>query len=657
MSDAPTTHLWLHGESALDVWATAAASPTLGQYDGHRRLRGAYTAAGSLIRATVPGLIADDSDLAQRHDLEILAAAPELGTVLNNTRTTLTSEADPATRTRYYPHNRVTWVGNGLTDLVLQIAGDRGGAQSLVLTNVDHLDPTDNVWAAGLVRRSDPAVLRVVLVSDSADVAEPLASSIARFATSQVAPPGLDESVAFELPDATSYADSFVRSAGLSRDPAARVAYDVLSGETRAALHDAEADRLTALGERSLCLGAVTYHRELGSDPKAAVESLTSAMQYCLMAGFYDQVVELGTRVAPLVPWEDNQEARWLSTVKMTIAHQAMGQPDEAMELFDEACANSLLPSVHMQSAYGRAMVYTRYYDEARRDLRKAKGLVNTAIALAGLSSDAQRQAYNKTFNENGLALVDMHLGNLDEAVELIEGGIARLDSEVEQGRFLLHRSVLRYNHAQLMVRTASLEQALAEYDQIIAEDPNHPDYYFDRAGLLARAGRDEDAMANYTAAVTVGPPYPEPYYNRGEILMRHGDIDGAIRDFSRVLDLDPEFVDAYVNRASLLFELGRLEEAERDVRTGLELAPEQPHLLCLLGLLQQAAGRVDEAESCYQAAVTADPDLAGAWANLGVVLFEREEIERSRECFERSLALEDDETVRANLGLVLAAA
>ncbi len=628
MTNTPTAHLWLQGDAALESWLASAPEPNLGSYDGDRRLRGAYTAAGSLLRAKVPALLSESPSLAQRHDLEILAAAPELGSVLTNTRTSLTSEADPQTRTRYYPHNRINWIGNGLTDLVLQLAANHGPEQVLVITNIDHLDATDNDWLAGLVRRSNPDTLRLVLASRTATIPAPLGAALARYASTR----------------------------GVADAPGTPAPYDELASAHLPEWHDAEADRLEALGEASLMLGAVLYHRERGTDPTRAAVAISSAMQTCLMVGFYDQVVELGKRAAPLLSWEDDEQARWLATVKMTIAYQAMGMPDEAMELFDDACANSLLPSVHMQSAYGRAMVYTRYYEEARRDLRKAKGLVNTAVALAGLSTDAQRRAYNRTFNENGLALIDMHLGNLDDAVELIEGGISRLDSEVEQGRFLLHRSVLRYNHAQLMVRTASLEHALNEYDAIIEEDPNHPDYYFDRAGLLVKAGRDEDAIADYTAAVTVGPPYAEPYYNRGEILMRLGDLDGAVRDFTRVLDLDPTFVDAYVNRASLLFEIGDLGQAESDVREGLELAPDHAHLQCLSGLVHQGSGRLDEARRAYETAVATDPELAGAWANLGIVCFEQGNLAEARECLERSLSIEDDETVRANLEVALAA-
>jgi tetratricopeptide (TPR) repeat protein len=654
-TETPTTHLWVAGDSALSAWLASSDAPTLGVLEGHARRRGAYTAAGALMRAVVPDLIGRDPELVQRYDIEVLAAAPELSGQVTNERTTLTSEADPQTRTRYYPHNRMTWIGNGLTDLTLAAVDLLGLHQTLVVTEVDHLDATDNVWLAGLVRRADPRRLQVVLATEGGPIAEPLATEVAEHAERREW--GATAARPHVSGDPESRARLFVQGLCLLPDDALRTAYDGLPAAVRARLHDEAAEQLEAQGEPSLGRGAIAFHREHGSDRELAARTLSAAQADALMAGFYDQVVELGSRLRALVPWDEDQQTCWLATVKMTIAYQAMGMPDEAMELFDDACASSTLPSVHMQSAYGRAMVFTRYYDEARRDLRRAKGLINTAVVLAGLSSDDQRRAYNRTFNENGLALIDMHLGNVGEAVELIEDGIARLDREVEGGRFLLHRSVLRYNHAQLMVRTGQIERAVQEYTQVLTEDPHHPDYWFERAALFERLGRVEEAIADYSEAIRVGPPYPEPIYNRGDLRMRSGDVEGALADFGRVIELEPTFVDAYLNRASLLLELGDLDGASYDVAAGLALAPEQPHLLSLQGVLHHEAGRLDEARAALESATGIAPDLAAAWANLGAVLFDLGDVTASVDCLERSLALADDADVRENLELARAAA
>jgi tetratricopeptide (TPR) repeat protein len=540
----------------------------------------------------------------------------------------------------------MVWIGSGLADLTLAVADLRGGGQTVVITEAEHLDPTDTSWLAGLVRRAHPDRLRVVVVTAGGEVPEPLRTVLTAHAERRT--------TTAQQTSAPVSLHAHIENLCLTADTGAQSAYDALPPAIRARLHDEAAERLESLGEPSSERGAIPFHRERGTDRELAAQVLSRAQADALMAGFYDQVVELGIRLRALVPWEHDEETVWLATVKMTIAHQAMGQPDEAMELFDDACANSAMPSVHMQSAYGRAMVYTRYYDEDRRDLRKAKGLINTAVVLAGLSSDDQRRAYNRTFNENGLALIDMHLGNVDEAVELIESGIDRLDHEVEGSRYLLHRSVLRYNHAQLMVRNGDIARAIEEYSQILTEDPHHPDYWFERAALFERLGREDDAIADYSEAIRVGPPYPEPIYNRGDLRLRNGDVDGALEDFSRVLDLEPDFLLAYVNRASLLLDMGDLDGAARDITAGLDLNPDQAHLLSLQGQLHQELGELDDARTSLEKAVRVAPDLAAAWANLGAVLFALGQVEPSIACLERSLELEDDADVRDNLALAM---
>ncbi len=621
-------HLWLVTEPTVLSENRSGPTDRSWAVSGDRRCRGAFTAAGGVMRLVVPALLESDAELVQRYDIEVLAAAPELADRVANRRTTLTSQADAATRTRYYPHDRTTWIGHGLADVVLAAASRGGPGQVLVVTEADKLDPTDATWLAELVRRADPDLLRIVVVSSERGVPEPLGAALRAYA---------------QQVGATAAWAATARAGGwLSME-------DDFTG----AEHDVEADRLEALGEPSLLRGAVPWHRERGSDPRRAVASLSAAQQVALMDGFYDQVVELGMRLRVLLSWDGDEEPMWLATVKMTIAYQAMGLPDEAMDLFDEACAGSTMPSIHMQSAYGRAMVYARYYDEARRDLRRAKGLINTAVVLAGLSPDEQRRAYNRTFNENGLALIQMHLGDVDDAVELIEGGIARLDSEVEGGRYMLHRSVLRYNHAQLMTRSRQVERALAEYTRLVTEDPHHPDYWFERALLLEGQGKLDEAISDYSEAIRVAPPYPEPIYNRGELRLRTGDLTGALEDFGRVLDLDPGFRDARVNRASLLLDAGDADGAQRDVDAGLSVDPDSAHLLSLRGQLCQDAGDLEGARASLDAATRVDPGLAAAWANLGSVLYDLGDLVGSIASLEGSLALIDDADVRDNLAVV----
>src|SRR5579859_5192957 len=123
-------------------------------------------------------------------------------------------------------------------------------------------------------------------------------------------------------------------------------------------------------------------------------------------------------------------------------------------------------------------MLFTRYYDDSRLDHQKAKAWINTAIAISSLLDDVQRRAFNVTFNENGLALIEMHLGDAGEALRLVSEGLRRMDEEVGSDHQSLHRSVLRYNRAQLLAHIKDPQDTVAEYITAIEADPNHSEYY-----------------------------------------------------------------------------------------------------------------------------------------------------------------------------------
>jgi tetratricopeptide (TPR) repeat protein len=611
------------------LWTTQATAPRLGAtlavIDADRRLRGPYTAGGAVMRAIAPDLLRDHQDLVRRHDVELVATAPELARHITPQRATLMATAAPEERTRYYPAAYTARLANGITDLLLEYMSRRGdGPHAIVVDNAERAEPTDLEWLAILLRRANPRLLQLV-VRTGGQVAEPLATALSRYATrtDDVAAPG-------HRPHAT---------------------VDLFEARTTDE-HDRLADELAALGEFSLHLGAIPYHRERGSDPRGAgADAVERALQHCVMQGFYESVIDFGRRVLALVDWDDDPERCWLATVKMCTALAALNRPAEAEELYDEACRRSTLPSVHLHAAYGRAMLYTRFYGE-RRDHARAKGLINTAIAIASLGSEQQRRAYNITFQENGRALVEMHLGNFHESLRLVESGLARLGEEVEPGRFTPHRSVLTYNRAQLLARIGSTEDAIAAYDDVITMDPNHSEYYVERAGLYRSLGLVAEASRDYQTAIELSPPYPQVHFNRGDLAMENGDFDLAIADFDRVLELDDTLVEGYLNRASCHLELDDVDEAAQDVAAGLALDDTQPELHCLLGMIEQRRGRASEARQSFRTALGLDPSLVSGWANLGVLAFDEGDAETALECFNQALAIDDDPVVRANRGI-----
>ncbi|GAA2997311.1 tetratricopeptide repeat protein [Actinokineospora diospyrosa] len=582
----------------LPTLAPALTEPV----DAHRRLRGPYTATGTMLRAVVPHA---DPDLVRRHEIELFSAAPELRETVTGARETLTSLAVPKERTRFYSRLRTQRMAHGIVEFLhAHLAGS--APRSLVVLAAE-ADRTDLEFLSALLRRTDPAVLTVVVCDTGEPPGEPLAADLAEHTTfHEVTAPRLESTVDARL---------FVAADCVSDDPGLVAAYERLSPAERAELHDRRAEELAARGEFSLTLGAIPYHRQHGSDPAVkGADALAHALNHCLDMGYYHATIELGQRGRTVVDVSDL--ARWwVFTTKMTTSLAALNRPREAEALYTEILAETQDPGVHLQACYAVGMLYTRHHAEQDRDHVRAKGLINQAVALARLCYTGADRVFNTVFQRNGLALVEAHMGNPQEALRLVTEGIAEMDAELGADEHALHRSVLVHNQAQVLTGLGRLDEALACYDEVIARDPNYPDYHFDRGNLNQRLGRDDEAMADYETAIRLGPPFPEAQYNRAELLLRRGDDEAALAGLSYTLTLEPDMVDALVNRAGLHLDLGNLTAARTDAEQGLRYAPDNAHLHAVLGQVHSALDEHVEARAAFNRALTADPTLVAALA------------------------------------------
>lgn len=656
MDQAEFRHHWVHGgsrQSRAEAVRSLAAPPALLPsglpVDAHRRLRGPYTAANAVVRALVPEVLRRDAAPLRRYDIEVLSVAPELGDQVPNSRETLTSMALPAERTRYYARLRTKRIANGLAEFV-RAALPSGGPRTLVVENAEHAEATDVEFIAALVRRVDPARLTVVVCSggDGTALDERLRSVLeARALETAVAAGPSAAPPADPVPDAWPY----VAGECLAEDHAARSAYEALDPAQRAALHDRRAAEVLAVGDFSYGLGAVPYHLERGTDPAgAALPVLLAAADHCLVNGFYDAVVDYGARAFALLEGTGNDTLWWKFAVKQGLALSILSRTREAEEIYDRARLLSTDPAVHMACSYSTAMLYTRHNDPADRDEKKAKALLNGAVATASLLPDRVERAFQSAFYKNGRALVEVNLGDPAEALRLVTECIDDLDRQLEPDEHRLHRSVLKNNRARVYAGLGRLDEALADYAVVIEQDPNHAEHYLERGNILRRRGRTEEALADYARAMRLSPPFPEICYNRGDLRLSEGDTAGALADFDYVIDLEPDFVDAYVNRAGLHLDEGRLDAARQDAETGLALDPDNAYLHVVVGQVHAEGEDLAAAEEAYDRAVAADPALVTALSGRAAVRFESGRTDAALEDMCRAVDLApDDPALRYN--------
>ncbi len=635
-----STHQLIIGERAVDRLAMIA-----GQAEAvlvarcHRQRRGPYTGIDTVLSAVLPEAMRHWPELVEQHRVELLYGMPELAELIGPSPRTLADEASFKERTRFYGASMVRCMSQGIVTFLRTYAVRSSDAglrlPPLVFDEVHAAAATTLEFLALLLRRV-PAELWPIAVGMAEDTTPPaeLRAALATHATRLTAPAASATSVPRP---GEELARSFVEGDGTSDDPAEREAYAGLSAADRARLHDQRADRLTSDATWGVRVGAITYHREHGSDPGGAGRAaLREAQRWCVRFGVSDTIVDLGFRGRALLDPQLDEQDYIEFTNHLAAALVPLGRLDESMQLYLELRRLYANPKLHMTSSYAMAMMYTRFLRP--RDHATALSWQNNAVAIANLLPDPADRLTYSVFQANALALIEMHRGNLEQALELVEGGISRLDAALGTGEWVLHRSQLRYNRARLNAALGKWQEAYADFTILIEQDPYYTDYLSERAKISRKLGDLHAALADYDRAVQLAPPYPELYYNRATARLALDDVDGALADLNYVLDMEPTDTDSRLVRAEILLAQDRLEEAQADADSGLTLHPDEPRLLCMSGSIAMQRSAYTTAARLLEDALKSDPAYPAALVNLAVVRYKLDEPTKAIPLLDRAL-------------------
>ncbi|WP_083976501.1 tetratricopeptide repeat protein [Kitasatospora azatica] len=629
----------------------------------HRRLRGPYTGVDTVLRAVLPEAARRWPELVEHHRVELLYGMPEFAELIGPAPRTLAGESSFKERTRFFGAGMIRCMSQGIVSFLLDYARRVRSCGELpaylVFDEVDQAEPTTQEFIALLVRRADPAQLRVVVCAAPGELPEELAQVLARH-TERIdagpsdggdrgdgAHPGGRPRSAVEL------AEAYVLGDGTGSDPAELLAYQQADPELRARLHDLRADELEqASPSWGVRVGALAYHREHGSDRAGAGRlALLAAQRYCVEVGFSAAVIDLGLRGRLVTDPNVDQHDFWEFTHQAAAACIPVGRTVQSMELYLDVIQRFTDPKVHMMTSYSIAMLHTRFLQPRDHDL--ALRWQNNAVAIAGILPDPAERLTFSVFHDNGLALVEMHRGNLARSLELVESCMARLDAKLTDEQWRLHRSQLLYNRARLLTATGRLDEAFADYSTLIDLDPYYTDYLSERARIHRVRGDFAAALADYDRAVRLAPPFPELYYNRGTARAEAGDDKGALADFGYVLEMEPDDVDTRLARAEMLLESEEFDAAEADVAAGLALRPDEPRLLCMRGTVALQRGALTEAYQALSSALDLDPGYPAALINRAVVHYQQDRYQAAVQDLTATLGLiGDDPDVLLNRGI-----
>jgi tetratricopeptide (TPR) repeat protein len=595
----------------------AVTAPADISVNSHRGLRGPYSGTCLVLGTLVADAFRRWPDLVAEHLPCLLYAAPDLATLTGPAPPILTFSTPHEERTRFFGVGYSRAVSHAIVTFLSEYIRRRPGTPLTVCYDGVHAaDPTEQEFLEIALRRLRPEQLRLVVGTTAGPLPAGLSKALAAYAHRISAAPAAP--ITADRSD-EQLALAYIAADGTSDDPAMLAAYQCSEPAWRTARHDERADALAESGDWNLRLGAIPYHRERGGDPQGkGAAALREALEHCVAMGFNEALYDFGMRGAAVT--EARQEEYCQFTAKAATAATALGRPAESESIYLGLREKYALPKVHIFTSYHLAMLYTRWYAPDRLNHNLAKGYCHNAIALAMQEADPEMRAFFTVFQQNGLALVEMHLGHLDEALRLVTEGIQRLDRELPADKYLLHRGVLLHNRARLLVALGRLDDALADFDRVMDDDPNYTEYYIDRGNTARLKGDDTSALADYDRACQLGLPFPEVYYNRGDLRAASGDLTGAISDFAFVLEIDPGHLDARISHVELLIDAEEFAAASAGLADGLIRHPDNAALHALGGLLAMLTDDHARARALLDRAVSLDPGLGAARAHRGML-------------------------------------
>jgi tetratricopeptide (TPR) repeat protein len=108
------------------------------------------------------------------------------------------------------------------------------------------------------------------------------------------------------------------------------------------------------------------------------------------------------------------------------------------------------------------------------------------------------------------------------------------------------------------------------------AEDA-HLEELCDRAMDLKNQGRYEEALAQFQELIASKPGHARSHLGLGLVLCFVGRFDESLAELKLAVDCDPNSVDAHLNLAKTYAMLGRYDEAKVEFNRVLELRPGHP--------------------------------------------------------------------------------
>ena len=158
------------------------------------------------------------------------------------------------------------------------------------------------------------------------------------------------------------------------------------------------------------------------------------------------------------------------------------------------------------------------------------------------------------------------------EAYKQIKGNIG-ITAEILFDEGIFFGTLEDYN---ISISYFKLAEKIAEDDEIIKRVRVNLTVSYNNRGLAYNKLKEhEKAIADYNKVIALDPEYARAYNNRGTAYGKLKKHEKAFEDYNKAIALNPEDAIAYYNRGTAYDELKKHEKAFEDYNKAIALNPE----------------------------------------------------------------------------------
>jgi tetratricopeptide (TPR) repeat protein len=392
------------------------------------------------------------------------------------------------------------------------------------------------------------------------------------------------------------------------------------------------------------------YQAEMEQNPEQAIKEYQTALQHdpssdylkARLAVLYFATGDLASaiRFADQVAEAPDQDAQLLGQIGGMYA--AAGNPDKALTLFQRAIDKDPQKSDHY-FAKGLLLANQKRFTEAEETINlgiKAgpeSALGHYYLGRIGIESKNLEKAVgnferaltlNPSFEPAYVALGSVYETNQqrDKAIAVYRRYLHGINPKNRE---------IRHHLIRLQVGAKNYQEALAELESMLAEDPNDLDAQL-RIGLIYGEQKNyPKAIERLTNILALRPAELRIRDYLGYLYEESKNFPKAVEAYSTNVKLEPTYFEGHLHLGVLQYRLKQFREAIEHLRQATALNPKLPEPHIVLGLAYFQLEQFDSALQAFAEGLRHNPDNADLHFNAGTAydkLNRFEEVVRSME-------------------------